>query len=80
MEKKSTTNIILNPAILSAFPFLLGGGRMPALTTSVWYFPGHPNLWSEESGEGEEEVRHEDWKGKSKNLFHVQHDCLCSES
>ena len=53
---------------------------MPTLTTSVWYFPGHPNLWSEESGEGEEEVRHEDWKGKSKNLFHVQHDCLCSES
>ena len=50
---------------------------MPTLTTSVWYFPGRPNPWSEESGEGEEEVRHEDWKGKSKNLSHVQHDCLC---
>lgn len=53
---------------------------MPTLTTSVWYFPGRPNPWSEESGEGEEEVRHEDWNGKSKNLSHVQHDCLCSES
>ena len=24
---------------------------MPTLTTSVWYFPGRPNPWSEESGE-----------------------------
>ena len=53
---------------------------MPTLTTSVWQFPGHRSQWSEEKGEGEEEVRHEDGKGRSKNLFHVQHDRLCSES
>ena len=53
---------------------------MPTLTTSVWQFPGHRSQWSEEKGEGEEEVRHEDGKGRSKNLFHIQHNRLCSKS
>lgn len=75
--KKSATNI-LNAAVLGAFPFSLGGGKDVHFHHFYSVLPLDVLVSAmKKRGSGEKGMKIEK---EEVNLFHAEHDCLCSKS
>lgn len=76
--KKSATNIILNAAVLGAFPFSLGGGKDAHFHHFSSVLPLDVLASAmKKRGRGEKGMKIEK---EEVNLFQAEHDCLCSKS
>lgn len=76
--KKSATNIILNAAVLDAFPFSLGGGKDVHFHHFYSVLPLDVLASAtKKRGSAEKGMKIEK---EELNLFHTEHDCLCIKS